>query len=570
VRRAILFALCLCLGASAQQLPAPSAPAESSYEVSGIVVNAVSGEPVAGATLTLGPAASALFRPMQRRNAADQLRTTHSAADGSFSFVLVRPGKYSLAAARHGFQQQAYEQHDQFSSAIVVGPGKPSTELRFRLDPDSSLSGTIVDEHNEAITNAMVTLFRRGIQNGKRGIYRVQQTSSNDQGYYHVAHLRPGEYYVVVAATPWYAQAGNFGYARVRGATGGLEAYAGGGPPGPANPALDMAYPLTFYPGVNDSASAEPIEVKPGERQTADFNLAAVPSLHVRVHAASNSAQPGIVAMVLREAFGSPIFTGARNVGFGQGVTEISGIAPGRYILQLGQISQNSGGNFNQRATLQREVDLTGDIDLNAADFSASVNVSGTLQFQGSAPNEPARLELRRQGAPPMFLQVSDKGEISSDRRLPSGKYEILLPLSGFQITHLAVTGAKLDGQSIQIGSDDVRLTIQAAKASARIGGTALKDGKPFAGAMIVLVPQDMSRPTLYRRDQSDSDGSFQLLTIPPGMYTLVAIENGWDFEWSNPQVMRPFLRAGKVVQVSIEGNYQADVPVQNAAPAAR
>ena len=56
---------------------------------------------------------------------------------------------------------------------------------------------------------------------------------------------------------------------------------------------------------------------------------------------------------------------------------------------------------------------------------------------------------------------------------------------------------------------------------------------------MIVMVPKDPeSNGELFRRDQSDLDGSFSLGTVIPFEYTIVAIENGWDLNWSQPGVI--------------------------------
>ncbi len=47
---------------------------------------------------------------------------------------------------------------------------------------------------------------------------------------------------------------------------------------------------------------------------------------------------------------------------------------------------------------------------------------------------------------------------------------------------------------------------------------------------MIALVPRDPDADReLFRRDQSDLDGTFSLGNVIPGEYTVVAIENGWD-----------------------------------------
>jgi len=49
--------------------------------------------------------------------------------------------------------------------------------------------------------------------------------------------------------------------------------------------------------------------------------------------------------------------------------------------------------------------------------------------------------------------------------------------------------------------------------------------------------PQDPSlNRGLFRRDQSDSDGSFSLRDAAPGKYTVVAIEDGWELEWAAPR----------------------------------
>jgi hypothetical protein len=83
------------------------------------------------------------------------------------------------------------------------------------------------------------------------------------------------------------------------------------------------------------------------------------------------------------------------------------------------------------------------------------------------------------------------------------------------------------------------------------IEGFAKRAGKGFPGAMIVLVPKDAeAHGELFRRDQSDLDGSFSLATIVPGEYTIVAIENGWDLNWSQAGVIAHYLPRGRTVAV--------------------
>jgi hypothetical protein len=68
---------------------------------------------------------------------------------------------------------------------------------------------------------------------------------------------------------------------------------------------------------------------------------------------------------------------------------------------------------------------------------------------------------------------------------------------------------------------------------------------------MVVLVPKDPeSHRDLFRRDQSDQDGSFSLQSVIPGTYTIVAIENGWDLDWSRPGVIAHYAQHGQPVTV--------------------
>ena len=68
---------------------------------------------------------------------------------------------------------------------------------------------------------------------------------------------------------------------------------------------------------------------------------------------------------------------------------------------------------------------------------------------------------------------------------------------------------------------------------------------------MIVLVPKDPeANHDRFRRDQSDLDGSFSLANVIPGSYTIVAIENGWDLDWSEPAVLAHYLVHGQTLEV--------------------
>jgi hypothetical protein len=64
---------------------------------------------------------------------------------------------------------------------------------------------------------------------------------------------------------------------------------------------------------------------------------------------------------------------------------------------------------------------------------------------------------------------------------------------------------------------------------------------------MVALIPKDpQSHLDMFRRDQSDSDGSFVLPAVIPGNYTLIAIEDAWGFQWLQPDVLNRCLQHGQ------------------------
>jgi protocatechuate 3,4-dioxygenase beta subunit len=66
---------------------------------------------------------------------------------------------------------------------------------------------------------------------------------------------------------------------------------------------------------------------------------------------------------------------------------------------------------------------------------------------------------------------------------------------------------------------------------------------------MVGLVPNNPeANVDLFRRDQSDFDGTFTLAGVVPGTYTIVAVENAWGFEWLKAGVLARYVQHGQNV----------------------
>ena len=555
-RAAFVVLFAVALSAQSDQPPhAPSAQAQQGYRIAGVLVNWATGQPVAGASVAIAPTTQGTER--------DISRSVTTGADGRFAFAGLSRGKYSLMAAAHGSRLQGFERHGMYATAIVAGPDLDSEHLVFRLQPDAAVEGQVTDENNDPVQNAMVRLFQQSTEDGRQRTIPTNHGQSDDQGQFHIGHLAPGTYYLAVSARPWYAQNSRV-ILRRKSNNPDAEARAA-----QEAAALDVTYPLTFYPDSPDSAGASPIVLHPGERLTAGVVLRAVPSLHLRIRTSiSGAGDAGMVGFprVLQRIFDGYLDSvfNAPESSVEPGIVEIAGLAPGHYVIEMPSSKGANDKGANREG--YREVDLAGDLEVNANDSSGFAAVAGSVSFEG-AQRVPTGLamQLSNQETSENFAsEIRDKGQFEFEGMKP-GRYTVGLQGSGgYFLRKMSVTGAKLTGRTLEIGSSSVHIAATVGRGVAQVDGIALRGGQPFAGAMIVLVPRDAANNSpLFRRDQSDSDGTFTLPNVIPGQYTVLALANGWDLEWGNPAVLQPYLQGGEAVQITGDGKLQIEVQVQ-------
>jgi hypothetical protein len=118
-------------------------------------------------------------------------------------------------------------------------------------------------------------------------------------------------------------------------------------------------------------------------------------------------------------------------------------------------------------------------------------------------------------------------------------------------ISALSAKGGTLHGHMLKVGNDPVELTLALSDSNATVNGVVTHGGSPKSGVFVVLAPVDPNAGrSLWRSNQSDSDGTFNFPHIAPGEYTAAAIEKGWTLDWSRPEAMAPYLAHGERVTV--------------------
>lgn len=531
-----------------RQTPA-SPPNASNFRITGTVVDAVSGAAVKEAEVFLTRGQTTL--------------TVLTQPDGLFVFKHVEAGKYTLSARGKGYQLQAFNVHENFSTAIVAGADQNTENLLFRLTPAASISGQVTDEFSEAVRDAQVMLFWEGITDGRQGVRIRNQTSTDDQGRYRFAGMQPGRYYLAVHAEPWYAQHNTLHFS--------APSFAGMGrlqPITEQNANLDVVYPVTYYPHETEAARASMITLQPGDRAQADLTLQAVPALHLRFAVRGTDLPQGIAMQVVQQIFGGlPIFTNAQIISSDKDSIEVAGVPPGHLGVKLDMNADPA--NTKGMRSVQQEIDATRDGTVNLNEIADLVTINGKVEVTGTVgfPDQASIMLRPVEFGSEYFANISKEGKNEFQiADVKPGNYNLFLGNApGFYIDKVQAVGATVSGESVTIGSaTQVRLAVRIGQGLGRVDGFALRDAKPVAGAMILLIPNQSQNDLFkFHRDQSDSDGSFTLQEITPGRYTLVAIENGWNQQWADPAVFKQWLNGGEAVQVAPDGKYSVKVRVQ-------
>jgi hypothetical protein len=520
------------------QLPRPVAAA--TYRIAGKVVDAHTGTPLGRCSVQIADVKD-----------RGESRTVTSADDGSFAFGGLSLGKYSLTAERRGYMAQSYEEHDQFSTAIAVGPGLDSENLVFKLTAEAVITGTITDEAGEPVRGAQVRLFQDQDTDGTRATRLRHNVMTDDRGVYEFSGLHPGAYFLVVTAHPWYAQ-------RLRMAQAGNDQ---GDSATPEAQPLDVAYPTVFYPGVPDQESAVPIPIKGGDRLEANLTIAAEPAIRVRIDLPKDSVGNGGVSVQLsRSIFGQTEPLPMEMTGV-NGAMVITGVLPGHYDVTMTHFAPGVGEGSSRHF----ETDLTaGSTEIAEETGVGEVTVTGKVVSAAGKLPPSAGISLRATGnRRTHYAQIKEDGGFSLE--VAPGTYEVVGNINGLHFISLKAAGASLAGRMLTVKPGDApKLEIEVGTGHGEIEGTALRNGKPASAVMVLLAPEDpKNNPVLFRRDQSDSDGTFDLPNIFPGRYRLLAIEDGWQLEWANPSVLQVFPPKSVPIEIKAGDHLNQTVEVQ-------
>ena len=583
-------------------------PAPAGYSITGTVVSSATGAPLAHCHIVVNR--NDIGAGANRRVAGSQQNATDTDVRGHFVLSLPSDGKWALRASARGYRSQALDEHQNFSTSVVLTEKTPTYDVAFRLAPDSTITGLILDEGSEPVRQAQIAVFsvpRPDAGGVQRAAIRAGAGMTDDRGRYEVSGLAPGDYRVSVQARPWYAA----------GALQGLPL----GPDLPQlDPSLDVVYPVTWFPGAVDEHAAGIVALHDGETREADIQLVPIPSVHLRVA----SVQPVVSMEEGRQRVNQVRFpqvervAGGGNAGpistnFAQnGTVEYSGLAPGMYRvwtpdengqpgkMTMFEVTANSSRNLDLASAALPTATVTLKIeggpgaeslpitftDVNDRENIFRSNTGGRDGggFMGGFVGGGQPPPQRPQGSPPQMLQQqggqrpqrggpgnvpmgAGRERPARTIELPPGRYLVTQEGSpNFSLAGMALGANEIAGRVVTIPSGQSTLTIRFATGRASLSGVAMLNGKAMVGGLVMLVPITIDQPgsiTELRRDQTNTDGSFDIANIIPGQYILIAIDRGWSINWGDTSTLSHYLASGVPLDLRATTNVKQNIEAQ-------
>jgi hypothetical protein len=212
----------------------PQDKAAEKCTLSGMAIDAVTGEPLSKVEIAL--------EPLDHRKT--HVAVTTSDAKGRFRMVDLAAASYHLKGKRSGYLEMYYgaRRADSDGAVVRLDAGGSFDGIEFKLTPSAVIAGTVRDSDGEPIEGAHVVIARRSYWWGGASVRALDSTDTDDRGEYRFRGLAAGKYYVAVEAT-------GLGWDTV-------DHSAGAAP-------TESGVP-TLYPGVSDLELATAIEVFSG------------------------------------------------------------------------------------------------------------------------------------------------------------------------------------------------------------------------------------------------------------------------------------------------------------------
>ena len=258
--------------------------------------------------------------------------------EGRFEFRDLPAGRFSVSATKSGYVSVQYGQMRPFESgkAIELAEGQLLDKADMLMPRGSVISGRVLDEFGDPVTDAMVSTMRLTWSNGRRRLQPAGRTAmTNDLGQFRLYGLPPGDYYVSATMR-------DMAVVEMSIAAMGMATPGGG-------PAPTSGYAPTYFPGTPNGAEAQKIPIAAGQdAPNTDFALLPVHLAKITGTVISSDGKPVEGSMInalprsADMAFGPMLGSSARTGR--NGTFTLAGVPPGDYTLQTRSLQITTTG----------------------------------------------------------------------------------------------------------------------------------------------------------------------------------------------------------------------------------
>jgi hypothetical protein len=480
--------------------------AAANFTVSGVVVNSMTGEPLA--------------RALVQSTGAEQ-KVAFTGQDGRFQMEGVPQGAVFFLAQKPGFVAPM--------THTPVRVGSDTSLVTIKLAPESSIEGRVTDHDGEAIEGLTVECMYQAIMNGRKTWQDTGGAQTDETGNFHFQALRPGSYLLKTSAQALFL---NFNFQA-------------------SDTSLpQQAYPPHFYPDAADLSSAQPLNLRAGETARADFSIAPVPAF--RVSGTVSPAQGGTFGRV-QSTEGAQLSNGFM-VDPRTGAWHTPPLPAGAWNIVL---ESRRGPDFAYYA--EQSVNITSsDIKNVRMTIEPLSSIPVNVISPGPAEQRQVQIQLTSQESNRPYGSSRSPQNLSEApmvRGVPPGTYTVFaMPYGGGCLASISSGGVDLTRSPLVVsGGSQASIDVTLEDNCAGIQGQVHMDNPVANGSVILVASSRAIQPQLAPLRE---DGGFTFNRISPGDYKLYAVSTADGLEYGNPEAMRQI----DGVSVTISAKQKANV----------
>ena len=505
-------------------------PQTQTCTLSGSAVNAVTGAPLGKVEILA-----------ERVGSDEPPASTFTDAQGNFVLVGIAAGKYRLVGHRNGYLETYYGARRPRTpgTILAVEAGEQLKDLQVKLAPYGAISGTVRDTDGEPMIGAAVALYRQFYTGtGQREIHAAAELVTDDQGQYRAGDLEPGKYFVRAEANSLndFGSRSSVDHSRN---------------PEKTPPALIP----TLYPGVTDPAAARPIELALGARLSG-IDITLVRSRLYRVTVKPSAGGSAVV----RDAwlynappewrYGLVLRTGARTP---SGDFLFPGVPPGTYTLDV----RTQVDEIRARVPLI----VAGDLEGVRVAVAVPVAVEGKVVMAGGGKLDfPGTILFDGGTDGSGTADIRDNGTFTV--AVYPGRYDLYVVSPGTvpPIQSIRLRGEDVYEKGVAVpGAGPLEITLE--KETGAVEGVVTgDDGKPAAGATVLLVGTPRSRRDVFHSATTDQKGRYDFAEIRPGEYKLFVWDDVEPDQWFDPDYLKQFEARAEKVTIPAGDRSKADL----------